>query len=110
MVEVVWRGFLSDSRIYRSYLNIIDNKKTNPAIIYGDNNSTYVKIRSWSKLQENKYLVRFSINEISGKKQVFNKIAVVEFKYINTKLSEDQENVNPIGFNVIGYRVDDDGS
>ena len=55
-------------------------------------------------------MLRFSINETSGAKKVFNRIAVVEFKYIPLALTESDKDINPVGFQVIGYRVDDDSN
>ena len=40
----------------------------------------------------------------------YNKIAVVEFKYIPMELTEKDKDINPLGFQVTGYRVDDDSS
>ena len=41
---------------------------------------------------------------------VFHKIAIVEFQYIAMELSDKEKEVNPVGFQVTGYRVDDDNS
>ena len=57
-----------------------------------------------------KYILRFSINETSGSKNIFHKIAIIEFQYIPMKLKGEEKDINPIGFQVTGYRVDDDSS
>lgn len=67
-------------------------------------------VKSWSKLEDKKYILRFSINETAGNRLTFNKIAVVEFDYIPMELTENDKDINPIGFQVTGYRVDDDSS
>ena len=57
-----------------------------------------------------KYILRFSINETAQARRIYNKIAVVEFKYIPMELTEKDTDINPLGFQVTGYRVDDDSS
>lgn len=101
---------LSSGNIYRSYRGMLSNEKENPAIKYGQKNTTYFTAKSWSKLNNNKYILRFSIHETEQAKQVFNKIAIVEFHYVPMELNEKDKDINPIGFQVTGYRVDDDNS
>lgn len=92
---------------YRSYINSKDN---DPVAKYGQNNSTYITIKSWSKLEEKKYVVRFSIRETGGAMNIYNKIAIVQIDYVSMELTEDQREINPIGLQIVGYRVDDDDS
>lgn len=101
---------LSSNAIYWSYRGYLKNDLVNPAVKYGQKNTTYLVVKSWSKLTEKKYMFRFSINETDGNRKVFNKIAVVEFDYVPMELTESDKDINPIGFQVIGYRVDDDNS
>jgi type IV secretion system protein VirB8 len=101
---------LSSSQIYWSYRGYLRNDDVNPGVQYGQKNSTYLTVKSWSKLSDDKYILRFSINETAGNRRVFNKIAVVEFKYLPMELTESERDVNPVGFQVTGYRVDDDDS
>ena len=67
-------------------------------------------VKSWSKLADKKIMLRFSINETAGARKVFNKIAIVEFDYLPMELTDSDRDTNPIGFQVTGYRVDDDNS
>ncbi len=107
---------LSSSSVYYNYLGYIKNKDIDPVLMYGQNNTTFLLIKSWSKLQENlkenknKYMVRFSINETAGSKKVSNKIAVVSFAYIPMELTDADRDINPVGFQINDYRVDDDNS
>ncbi len=101
---------LSSNAVYWQYRGYLKNDKVNPAVKYAKKNTTYLLVKSWSKLSDNKYILRFSINETMRSKQVFNKIAVVDFQYTNMELTEDQKDINPVGFQVTGYRVDDDNS
>lgn len=101
---------LSSNSIYWDYRGYLKNDEVNPSVKYGQKNTTYLVVKSWSKLSENKYILRFSINETAGNRLTFNKIAVVEFNYVPMELTDAERDVNPIGFQVTGYRVDDDNS
>lgn len=101
---------LSSNSIYWDYRGYIKNEAVDPSVKYGQKNTTYLVVKSWSKLSDNKYIMRFSINETAGAMKAFNKIAVVEFKYLPMELTESDKDVNPVGFQVTGYRVDDDSS
>jgi len=101
---------LSSNSIYWDYRGYLKNEAVNPSIKYGQKNTTFLVVKSWSSLSKNKYILRFSINETAGARRTFNKITVVEFKYIPMELTEKDKDINPIGFQVTGYRVDDDSS
>jgi len=101
---------LSSNAIYWDYRGYLKNDEVNPVIKYGQKNTTFLLVKSWSKLDDKKYMLRFSINETAGARNTFNRIAVVEFDYIPMELTETDRDVNPLGFQVTGYRVDDDSS
>ncbi len=101
---------LSSNSIYWNYVGYLKNDLVNPVVKYGQKNTTYLLVKSWSKLTEKKYMFRFSINETDGNRKIFNKIAVVEFDYLPMELTESDRDINPVGFQVTGYRVDDDNS
>lgn len=101
---------LSANSIYWDYRGYLRNDELNPSIKYGQKNTTFLIVKSWSKLSDNKYILRFSINETAQARRVYNKIAVVEFQYVPMELIEEDKDINPLGFQVTGYRVDDDSS
>lgn len=100
----------SSTPIYYSYLSYIRDKANDPVLKYGQNNSTSLTIKSWSKLEKDKYIVRFSVTEDNSSRKVLNKIAVVSFSYIPMELTDAERDINPVGFQINGYRVDDDNS
>ena len=100
----------STNSVYWNYRGYLKNEEVNPSIKYGQKNTTFLLVKSWSKLEEKKYMLRFSINETAGARNVFNKIAVVEFDYVAMELTEKDKDINPVGFQVTGYRVDEDSS
>jgi type IV secretion system protein VirB8 len=101
---------MSNPNIYSEYLGYISNDTNNPSVIYASNNTTYLKTKSWSKLSDGSFVYRFSVNETTGQKKIYSKIAIISFTYKAIELSEDQQDINPVGFTVTGYRVDDDNS
>lgn len=101
---------LSSNAVFWNYLGYIKNKEVDPSALYSQKNTTFLIVKSWSKLADKKYMLRFSINETAGDKKVFNKLAVIDFDYVAMELTEAERDVNPIGFQVKGYRVDDDNS
>lgn len=101
---------LSTQPIYRQYIGYALDEERSPFVKYGANNSTFLVVKSWSRLEGQKYLLRFSIHETTEQRNVYHKIAIVEFDYVTMTLTEDELDINPIGFQVIGYRVDDDNS
>jgi type IV secretion system protein VirB8 len=101
---------LSAGNIFWSYVTSLKNEATNPAILYGQKNTTSLTVKSWSKLDTKKYMVRFAVMENAGSQMTRHKIAIVDFDYVPMELTESDRDLNPIGFQVKGYRVDDDNS
>lgn len=101
---------LSSNSVYSGYIGYLRNEQTNPSIKYGQKNTTFLTVKSWSKLSDNKYILRFNVNETSGSRQKFSKIAVIDFSYVPMELTEKEKDINPVGFQVRGYRVDEDSS
>ena len=101
---------LSTGQVYNSYMGYIKDKVNDPMILYSQKNTTYLTVKSWSKLDAKRYVFRFSITETVGDKRVYNKIAIVDYDYVAMSLSSEDEDINPVGFQIKGYRVDDDNS
>lgn len=100
----------STSSVYYGYLGYIRDKSNDPTLKYQEDNTTYLVIKSWSKIADDKYMVRFSVNETAGSRMVYNKIAVISYAYVPMQLTDSELDINPAGFQVNGYRVDDDNS
>jgi type IV secretion system protein VirB8 len=55
--------------------------------------------------------VRFVLRERSKKNpqgDLYNKLATIEYDYFRLELNRDQRLINPLGFQVVSYRVDDE--
>lgn len=107
-------NLFSAGQVWWNYVGYTANKSNDPTLVYGQKNTTYLTVKSWTKLEDSKegkrYMLRFAVNETTGERKVFNKIAVIDYKYAAMELTETEMDTNPVGFQVIGYRVDDDNS
>ncbi len=100
---------LSITNVFRDYIGYIKNPQNDPTIKYGQKNTTYLRVKSFSRL-DSKYFVRFSVIENSGEKRIYNKIATITIDYTPMELTEEERDINPVGFQITGYRVDEDES
>ncbi|MFN7038593.1 MAG: virB8 family protein [Alphaproteobacteria bacterium] len=100
---------LSSPQVYREYRQVLKDSLLNPLVLYGDNNSTNLKIRSLIFMEVGRLAqVRFTVTENEGTKSVRNKIANIEFTYNQMEMTEDERQINPLGFQIINYRVTDE--
>ncbi|MDX1924646.1 MAG: VirB8/TrbF family protein [Rickettsiaceae bacterium] len=93
--------------VYKEYVGYIKKADNDPTILYGQKNSTYIKVKSITKLRDT-FFVRFSITETQGSQRTFDKVATITFDYIPMELKDEDRDINPVGFQVTGYRVEDD--
>lgn len=101
----------STAEIYRIYLGEIRNVPgMDLAIKYGQGNTTVLNIKSWSRVDGGKYLVRFSLTESAVENKIYHKLAVLQVQYNAMNLKDEERDINPIGFQIISYKVDDDNS
>lgn len=101
---------MSSSGIFWNYRGFISDKDNDPSILYGQNNTTYLTIKSWSRIEDKKYIIRFAVHESAGANRTYHKIAIIEYNYVAMELKDEERDINPVGFQVIGYKVDDDNS
>lgn len=100
---------LSSSNVYSEFRIFLSSNTKSPIISYGTSNSTSLKLRSIQFLDQGKTAqVRFTITENSGNKLTFNKIATLSFEYKQMELTNEERQINPLGFQVTNYRVDDE--
>jgi type IV secretion system protein VirB8 len=102
----------SKGEVYGQYLNYILNQNNDPKKKYGNNSSTTLKIKSWNSLDKDgkKMIVRFAVTEVGASQRVYNKIAVLEYDYVAMESTDNDTEINPVGFQIQTYRVDDDNS
>jgi type IV secretion system protein VirB8 len=79
----------------------------NPARIYGEDTRVLVEIKSVTFPNESTSLVRFSTQEVSATDSTTRHwISVVRFQYTDTPATNEWRFENPLGFQVVDYRRD----
>lgn len=109
---------LSVSSVFSDFRNFINHDPNSPILLYGKNICTGAKLRSIQFFSEkipdsDQYkktaMIRFTIYDVSGPRQIkLHKIASLEYKYVQMEMSIEERDINPLGFQVVNYRVDDE--
>ncbi|WP_332066277.1 virB8 family protein [Bartonella sp. CB189] len=78
-----------------------------PQNIYQDMTVT-VTIKSISFLSQDLIQVRYykTVRDFSGKESIFHEVSILNFSYINARISAEDRLINPLGFQVSEYRSD----
>ncbi len=98
----VWAGFQSDADA--------NNPKSNVARL-GSSGLRQVRFKSITYLSKQVVQARVLIEERSGGSGDFrqqHKIILLAFEYTRMKLNNEERYINPLGFRVTDYRVDED--
>lgn len=110
--DITKLGLFSSSSVYRQILPKIYAKNPNsPINRLGNNGIMTVGIKSVVALTPESVSVRFVVKNtrpdanIPAQKHL---VAYIEYKFLNLNLTEAERFINPLGFQVIKYRVDKD--
>jgi len=95
----------SAPKVYQMFKRSLSDDR-NPIALYGKQGEAVVKLRSVQFLGTGVAQVRFAVLEPKGVRR--NKIATLDFKFMQMEMTSDERYVNPLGFQVTGYRVDDE--
>jgi type IV secretion system protein VirB8 len=101
---------LSSNEVYSQFRSFIRSGNPNsPVNLYADNLGSSLKIRSTQYLSPDTAQVRFS-TEVNLRNRTIRKdrIAIISFHYISIEMNENERYFNPLGFQVISYRVNDE--
>ena len=82
------------------------NNPQSPATLYGLNGSRTLSLKSIIFPVPSTAQVRFSLQSSSG--EVMNKIALVEFQFSNISMDENERLINPLGFRITNYKLEDE--
>ncbi|WCR57531.1 VirB8 family type IV secretion system protein [Wolbachia endosymbiont of Ctenocephalides felis wCfeJ] len=99
----------SSSDVYNEFRNDIKLQNMDD-LLYSDFVKNEFKVRSIQKLSDGTVQVRFTV-ESTRKDGSFvrkNKIVIMSYRYASLKMDDQQRYVNPLGFQVTSYRVDDE--
>ncbi len=102
---------MSNEATYRQFLyGLRTSNKDSPMVVFARNESSTVNIVSISILKENVLQVRFVVEGrfSDGKITRLNKIAVIEYDFLDLEVSEEKRYINPLSFIVNSYRSTDE--
>ncbi len=98
---------LSTREIYQQFKKSLSENPRNPVVLYGAKVQTTLKVRSIQFLDGAATAqIRFSVIESTGGR--YDKIATITFNFVQMEMTNEERYVNPLGFQVTGYRVDDE--
>jgi len=101
----------SSSNVYNEFRNYISSQNMDDLFnLYSGFVENKFKIRSIQKLYDDTFQVRFTVEFIrkDGSSVRKNKIVIMSYKYASLEMNDQQRYVNPLGFQVTSYRVDDE--
>ncbi|WP_395462673.1 virB8 family protein [Wolbachia endosymbiont of Cantharis cryptica] len=101
----------SSPNVYNEFRNYIRSQNMDDLFnFYSDFVKSEFKIRSIQKLDDDTLQVRFTVGftRKDGSSVRKNKIVIMSYRYASLEMDDQQRYVNPLGFQVISYRVDDE--
>ena len=104
---------LSDKDVYSHFRSSVYSSGSNNPLLLGGQGKASLTIRSIKHLPPSSgqgYLVQISfVRNVSspGKSYSENKIATIGYDYFDRKMNDEEREINPLGFLVTSYRVDD---
>lgn len=99
------------ARVYQKFRKEANPRNQNSvAARMGAAGSRQVKFKSISYIKPDQAQVRLLIEETAANGGVlqFHKVATVIFEYIKLELTTEERYINPLGFRVLEYRIDED--
>ncbi|MDD9336055.1 MAG: type IV secretion system protein [Wolbachia sp.] len=101
----------SSSNVYNEFRNYIRSQNLDDLFnLYSNFAKSELKIRSIQKLGNDSLQIRFIIESTrkDGSSTKKNKIVIMSYRYASLEMDDQQRYINPLGFQVISYRVDDE--
>lgn len=113
---------LSSGEVYSAFRRSISADNPNSPISYGDKIQRSLKIKSITFLpppprtgKENAQYrpsitaqIRYIVVETGQRGGEKHRIATINFDFYDLKMTQDERYINPLGFQVIGFRVDEE--
>ncbi|ABD44475.1 type IV secretion protein VirB8 [Anaplasma phagocytophilum str. HGE1] len=102
---------LSSQETYSEFRSWIrPSNPSSPMTLYSDVVSGALKVRSLQHLEGGQVQVRFTMEFVnhSGSIVKRDRIATLSFRYSSLEMTEQDRQVNPLGFQITYYRADDE--
>lgn len=106
-------GLMSTPEEQQQYARWFSPKNpSSPLKKYGTNKRATIQFKSMTYLAEDVALVRFTRESVLGMNDVTEEhlTATIRFKYVKGAISSKDKEINPLGFQVIEYRIDEDAT
>ena len=105
----VVRVLSSSDVYYRDYRPAFGtNNPSSPYNLYGSGSYVTVGLKSMIFPSSNSAQIRVTLNVAGQVNLVMNKIIYMEFSFQNLNMSESDRLINPLGFQVTLFRIDDE--
>ena len=102
-------GLMSSDEVYGQYRRAFNTgNPQSPFNLYGEYSYRVIELKSMIFQDEKTAQIRIRITVNGNKSATFDKIIYIQFKFENLELNEDQRYVNPLGFIVTLYRIEDE--
>ena len=102
---------MSAGDVYGAFYRMITGDGPNSPAALGRDSEKKVKLKSLTFLSGQKAQVRISVEQTkqgNGAPVVLQRIVTLDFVFADMSLSTEERFINPLGFQVTGYRVDED--
>ncbi|MCP5361426.1 MAG: type IV secretion system protein [Hyphomicrobiales bacterium] len=106
---------LSNRDVYFAFRSFIDSNSPESPLKLGRNGSIYIDIKSIVLLGKGNVQIRFTKTQNQGPiprggrvERVWHKIATINFGFFDVNYTINERRINPLGFQVTSYRVDED--
>lgn len=100
----------SSPSVYSSFRSSVRQSSSNSPLRLADKGDRLIKIKSIAFLKPDTAQIRFvSYDSFSGnKRDEKHLMATISFQYIDMSLNNEERAINPLGFQVTNYRIDQD--
>ena len=102
---------MSSGDAYTAFYRIITGDGPDSPAALGRDTQKKVKLKSLTFLSPQKAQVRISVEQIKqggAAPVVYQRIVTLDFVFADMSLSTEERYINPLGFQVTNYRVDED--
>jgi type IV secretion system protein VirB8 len=97
----------STGSVYSKFKAFINDSPNSPVKLYGTSGVTTLKVRSTQFFDDGRVQIRFTIIE-NGQGAQHNKIATLKFAFVPMQMNDEDRYINPLGFQITEYRVDEE--
>ena len=101
---------MSSGDVYQKFYRFISGDAPDSPTVLGRISEKHIKLKSLTFLTPQKAQVRIAVEQtkVGAPTVVYNRIITMDFVFADMSLSTEERFINPLGFQVTDYRVDED--